>query len=153
MKRIGLVFVALPLILLLSASLASGQQLERQLQGETPASLAEATQKLGDARRGSIVFHQQSMACAKCHKADDDLSPLGPKLTQADPNMTAAQTTAHLIESVLYPSKTIKKGFESVTIVTEEGESIVRLRAQPGEGRHGLSPIGGRGRAGFGAGL
>lgn len=50
-------------------------------------------------------------------------SSLGPDLATL-PNIT---TDESLIRSVLLPSKVIRKGFESVTLVTHEGQSVVGI--------------------------
>lgn len=97
--------------------------LEGQLLRESPQALAAEALKQGDAKRGAIVFYQPYLTCTQCHTAGEQGKPLGPELTKPDKNSTAA----HLVESILTPSKVIKKGFESLTIVTEDGKSITGL--------------------------
>lgn len=105
-------------------SVSWGQFLEQELQREEPAALAIAAKQSGDAIRGAIVFHQQHIACTKCHlPGKDNQSPLGPDLT----TLGAMTSDTALVESVLYPSKTIRKGFESVSLLTVDGRSITAL--------------------------
>ena len=45
--------------------------------------------------------------------------------------MAGKEATAEsLVESVLHPSKVIKKGYESVTVVTADGRTITGLAAE-----------------------
>ncbi len=110
--------------LLLAFALASpvaAQTLEDQLKSEPASQLAIQAKQEGDAVRGAIVFHQQQMACSKCHSVSGAAtSLLGPDLARPDTDVTAET----IIESVLTPSKLIRKGFESVTVVTTEGKTV-----------------------------
>ncbi|MCH7990740.1 MAG: c-type cytochrome, partial [Planctomycetes bacterium] len=97
--------------------------LEQQLASEDPAALASEALKLGDARRGAILFYQPYLTCTKCHTAGQQGKPLGPELTK----LGAEATAAYLVESILKPSKAIKKGFESLVIVTNNGKTITGI--------------------------
>ena len=100
------------------------QSLDEELQQASAAELAALVRREGDAARGAIVFFQQQMACGKCHSVGDGKpSPLGPDLA------TLAKDTRDesLVESVLLPSKVIRKGFESVTVVTSAGKTLSGL--------------------------
>ena len=82
--------------------------------------------RLGDARRGALVFYQPALTCTRCHvneKADAPAPTLGPDLAAIGKD-TAARD---LIESILEPSKVIKKGYEPVTIATDDGRTIIGL--------------------------
>lgn len=110
--------------------------LERQLLQEGADSLVAAARRQGDAQRGAIVFYQRGLGCATCHTLDRDRSAIGPDLSQppadrdhqnhADPDRAAA----YLVEAVLEPSKTIRKGFETLQVVTDEGRTITGLVAE-----------------------
>ena len=118
----ALVWVAL----LAGPAAAAGQArtLEAELLREDPAALAKAARTLGDPVRGAILFHQPHLSCTKCHAAGSrGPSPFGPDL--ATPQ--AGTTDAYLIESVLNPSKVIRKGFETVTVTRRNGSSISGL--------------------------
>lgn len=106
------------------ASTASAQMLDDELKRTSVAELIDLAKRDGDAARGAVVFFQPHMACAKCHavgKATNNT--LGPDLAALGPTVT----DEHLVESVLFPSKVIRKGFESVTVVTTEGKSLSAL--------------------------
>lgn len=96
------------------------QTLSERLLKEGIVPLAKAARTQGDAIRGSVLLPRQELGCANCHLAgNQQLS--GPDLTR----MGKQVTDEYLVESLLAPSKTIKKGFESVTILTKGGKSLV----------------------------
>ena len=72
----------------------------------------------GDPIRGGVLFHTSTTGCVKCHSAGESPSPLGPKLTDIDPSIS----DAYLIESVLKPSQVIRKGYETVSVLTTKGQ-------------------------------
>lgn len=99
------------------------QTLEAQLAAEGSAALAQAASEEGDPQRGAVVFYQPFLACTKCHAVGDKENSLGPDLAK----IGAEIKTEHLVESILIPSKTIRKGFETVNIETNDGRSITGL--------------------------
>lgn len=119
-----LILGAALLVGLLTTGNASAGPLEEELKRVPPTELAAQAKATGDAARGAVVFFQPHLACNKCHTVGKP-SPtaLGPDLTTVGKDASDAD----LIESVLSPSKTIRKGFESVTAVTTSGKSVVGL--------------------------
>ncbi|HEY1189114.1 MAG TPA: DUF6797 domain-containing protein [Gemmata sp.] len=96
--------------------------LQQQLAKDAPADLAKAARERGDAGRGAVLFFQPFLTCAKCHDGGAD-PQLGPDLAKPEKGTTAE----HLIESVLSPSKVIKKGYETVTITTTDDRKLTGL--------------------------
>lgn len=96
---------------------ASEKSLEQQLLEEGAQSLAAASLEKGDAARGAAVFHQPQMVCSKCHIAGDNKNSLGTDLT----NLPDDATNLHLVESILEPSKVIRRGYEQVSLVLSSG--------------------------------
>lgn len=96
--------------------------LTQHLLKESPADLAKAARERGDAGRGAVLFFQPFLTCARCHDAEAG-TRLGPDLAQAGKDATAE----YLIESVLLPSKVIKKGYESLTVITTGGRAVTGL--------------------------
>ena len=102
--------------------------LEAQLKSEDAKFLADLARRQGDARRGAIVFYQPALMCVRCHLNEEPSMP-----TRLGPNLTAPRTDfpdADLVESILEPSKSIKKGYETVTVLTEDGRTISGLLAE-----------------------
>lgn len=102
--------------------------LEAQLKREDPKSLAAEARHLGDARRGAIVFYQPALMCVRCHLDEEPgaQTQLGPDLATLGKDFPDTL----LVDSILDPSKTIKKGYETVTIVTDDGRTVSGLLAQ-----------------------
>ena len=94
--------------------------LEKRLMSESPGALAKAARRQGDPARGALVFYQPGLACAKCHVALGEKPALGPDLVRYDQRPADDM----LVESILNPSKAIRKGFESLTLVTTDGATF-----------------------------
>ncbi len=108
---------------------AYAQSLDEDLRRAPATDLARLARQQGDAIRGAIVFFQPHMACAKCHSVGEEKpSSLGPDLATLGKEVSDET----IVESVLLPSKVIRKGFESVTIVTTDGKSLTGLLVERG---------------------
>ena len=119
------------LVILLATGLRGddnvGTLLEQSLLREDPVVLANAVREQGDPARGAAIFFQPSLNCTKCHAVGEAKGDsIGPDLSK----LGREATDAYLIESVLQPSKTVKKGFETVAIATTNGEVLVGLLAE-----------------------
>jgi putative heme-binding domain-containing protein len=103
---------------------ARSQELDQQLLRQPLPSLAQKARAEGDAARGAILFHQPHLACIKCHSVRDvpEGKP-GPELTKLGAEIKAE----HLVESILAPYKTIRKGFESLQVELTDGRTISGL--------------------------
>jgi len=76
----------------------------------------------GDAAAGREVFlYKSSASCLRCHKAaGQGVGEVGPDLT----GIGAKQTRAYLLESIVFPSKQIAKGYESVQLQMGSGKLV-----------------------------
>lgn len=88
----------------------------------------------GDAVRGASIFYQPSLACATCHLSRSGMASVGPGLGhgQAIAN-TDRLTDDQLVESILEPSKTIRKGYETTVVRTDEGEVLTGVVLEKGD--------------------
>jgi putative heme-binding domain-containing protein len=115
--------------LLLASSQARAAEpstLQQQLAREDTAALAKAVREGGDSSRGAVVFYRPDLACTRCHVAGDGQPALGPDLALVGKDAT----DVYLIESVLFPSKVIRKGYETLTITTRSGRTQTGLLAE-----------------------
>ena len=94
------------------------QNLTKHLLDQTSEALASQVRMRGDPIRGGFLFHTSTAGCVKCHSDGQSPSPLGPKLTDIDPTTS----DIYLIESVLHPSQVIRKGYETVSVLTTNGQ-------------------------------
>jgi putative heme-binding domain-containing protein len=112
--------------LILWPAIVSGQTLSERLVQEDAAKLAEQARKQGNIVRGAILFHQGNINCIKCHRSNQGDQPIAPDLSRSDPKATDSATTdAAIVESILLPSKVIRKGYESIQVLTTGGLVIV----------------------------
>jgi putative heme-binding domain-containing protein len=119
---------------------APNDPLQERLQREPLADLAKAVRERGDAGRGAVLFFQPFLTCARCHDAEAG-TQLGPDIAQAG----REATVEYLIESVLHPSKVIKKGYATHTVSTTDGRILTGLIAEDPLGTLTLiDPAGGK---------
>lgn len=104
-------------LIILSPSFASAQSLTDALIKERPTKLATEARGKGDIVRGAILFHQGNINCVKCHRTNNQLGNIGPVLGQLGDEVTDEL----IIEAILAPSKVIKKGFETVSVLNLDG--------------------------------
>ena len=110
----------------LCETLRNPLSLEQQLVNADPAVLAMQARQRGDSKRGALVFYKSAAACVHCHlSSEDSASPLGPDLAKL-----GAVTDVHLVESLLHPSKVIREGYQTHSILTVDGEVIVGMIAK-----------------------
>jgi putative heme-binding domain-containing protein len=122
-----------------AARAAEPPTLTRRLLSESVADLAKDARERGDAGRGAVLFFQPFLTCAKCHDADTG-TQFGPDLAQSG----KAATAEYLIESILAPSKVLKKGYEPLTVSTTDGRTVTGLLVEEKNGSITLlDPAGG----------
>jgi putative heme-binding domain-containing protein len=88
-------------------------------------SLVEEVRRSGDATAGKQVFLSSLTNCAACHQIQGvtssvDPFPKGPDLTA----VAAGLQLELIIESVIWPKRQIKEGFEMTTILTDDGRAL-----------------------------
>ncbi len=104
---------------------AQAPALQDQLLKEGSVALAKTARRQGDASRGALVFHRPALTCTRCHTAGENRTRLGPDLADAGKDAT----DVYLVESVLLPSKIIKKGFQTIAVTTTKGKVLTGLLA------------------------
>jgi putative heme-binding domain-containing protein len=119
-RRKSVVAASVLAILLFASNVpATAQSLSQRLKAESVETLAKDARQKGNAVRGAILFTRQNLSCTRCH-AVGAAKPVGPDLTQ----LSGDTTDVYLVEALLQPSKIIRKGFESVTVVTTAGKAL-----------------------------
>lgn len=95
--------------------------LEKQAK-EQAGRLAELEKTItgGDASRGQAVFYSAKAVCSTCHRVQMRGGQVGPDLSQ----IGRIRTERDLLESILYPSASLARDFESYTVNTKDGESV-----------------------------
>jgi putative heme-binding domain-containing protein len=85
----------------------------------------------GDPVRGRKLFHdRQGAGCIKCHRVGGEGGEVGPDLSTVGAQFDRGQ----IAESVLYPSRSIREGYQAVIVATAEGRVLTGLvRSESGE--------------------
>jgi quinoprotein glucose dehydrogenase len=72
----------------------------------------------GNAEEGRKIFLERAeVSCVRCHKAGAEGGEVGPELSKVG----AAKPREYLLESIVYPNKSIAAGFESLLITMKSG--------------------------------
>ncbi|MDE0736627.1 MAG: protein containing Coagulation factor 5/8 type, partial [Pirellulaceae bacterium] len=69
--------------------------------------------------------YNRSLSCVKCHDPQSG-DRLGPDLAAKRDGVT----DPFLIESILHPSKSIRKGFEQIAVITDNGLVVTGFRVK-----------------------
>jgi len=80
----------------------------------------------GDATRGREVFHSNQAACAACHRIQDAGGQIGPDLS----HIGAIRAPQDLLESVMAPSASFARGYETYSITTSDGIPYIGVIAR-----------------------
>jgi putative membrane-bound dehydrogenase-like protein len=80
----------------------------------------------GDADKGRLVFFNGRTACAACHTVNGHGGRVGPELSK----IGGIRAPADLLESVVYPSATIVRGYETYVVETKQGQIIKGLLSE-----------------------
>ena len=75
------------------------------------------TLKNGNPERGREVFFSEKAKCATCHRVRDKGGRIGPDLTTIGAN----RTPRDLLESIVFPSASIVRQYESFSLTTTKG--------------------------------
>jgi putative membrane-bound dehydrogenase-like protein len=83
-----------------------------------------AREHTGVPARGRALFHERDgLGCLKCHRVGGAGGDVGPDLS----TVGAQFDRAKLAESVLYPSRSIREGYQPVTAATADGRVVAGL--------------------------
>jgi quinoprotein glucose dehydrogenase len=86
--------------------------------------LAFAVKNSGDSVRDKTLFFDAAgVACGKCHRVAGEGGDIGPDLSGAGSQFSREQ----LAESVLYPSRAVREGYNQVTVETKDGDEVSGL--------------------------
>jgi putative heme-binding domain-containing protein len=78
-----------------------------------------ASLKPGDIRRGQAIFNSTKAACAACHPFGYLGGNVGPDLTR----IGQIRQERDLLESIVFPSASLVRSYESVVVLTKSGKS------------------------------
>ncbi len=78
----------------------------------------------GDPGRGAQVFASPKFACLSCHRVAEQGGTIGPDLS----TVGLCVKPEEVVESLLWPARKVKEGYEVVTVATEDGRILQGYR-------------------------
>lgn len=83
----------------------------------------------GDAKRGAEVYQMAQLACTACHRVGDAGGVIGPSLNGVGAGMPLDQ----IVESILWPDRQIKEGYQAIAFTTKAGASFTGYVEREGD--------------------
>jgi putative heme-binding domain-containing protein len=77
-----------------------------------------------DAKRGAAIYARENLKCVTCHRIGDVGGRVGPNLTA----IGASSPLDYVIDSVLYPAKNVKEGYNTVVVQTADGQVLTGIQ-------------------------
>lgn len=74
----------------------------------------------GDVKKGRELFFGPKAVCSTCHRVGSEGGLVGPNLGA----IGGIRTRADLLESIIFPSASLARGYETVVIVTKSGTTL-----------------------------
>ncbi|WP_372720963.1 discoidin domain-containing protein [Novipirellula sp.] len=107
----------------MSADAKPTESLAQTLADADPDQLAAEARAHGDPRAGAVLFYNPALSCANCHDPAN-----GPRLAPDLASLRDGVTDRFLVESVLTPSKDIRKEYSQWMVLTVDGVSLMGFK-------------------------
>jgi len=91
---------------------------EQSLSATEIQQLAKQVAKEGDAARGEKIYRRKELSCTVCHSIGGVGGKVAPDMT----SLGASAQVDYIIESIFYPNRKVKEGFNSVLLETKDDE-------------------------------
>lgn len=83
----------------------------------------ELVRMQGDKARGAAIYARENLKCVSCHRIGDHGSRVGPALTA----IGASSPLDYIIDSLVHPAKNVKEGYNSLVVLTEDGQVMTGI--------------------------
>jgi putative heme-binding domain-containing protein len=77
-----------------------------------------------DAKRGAAIYARENLKCVTCHRIGAEGGKVGPNLTA----IGASSPLDYVIDSLLYPAKNVKEGYNTVVVQTDDGQVLTGIQ-------------------------
>jgi len=84
-----------------------------------------------DATRGAAIYARENLKCVTCHRIDSASGRVDKAGGRVGPNLTAIGASSpldYIIDSLIYPAKNVKEGYNTVVVQTSEGQVITGIQ-------------------------
>jgi len=109
---------------------AEAATMPQKLSEQQIAQLIQDVEAHGDPARGESVYRRQQLACMTCHAIAGGGGKIGPDLV----SLGASAPVDYIIESLLEPSKKIKEGYHTISVITKDGSAVSGTLVREGGG-------------------
>jgi putative heme-binding domain-containing protein len=106
---------------------AAGTQPAASPHAMDPASLdafVSLVRDKADVSRGAAIYARENLKCVTCHRIGDQGGRVGPNLTA----IGASSPLDYVIDSLLYPAKNVKEGYNTVVVQTADGQVLTGIQ-------------------------
>jgi putative heme-binding domain-containing protein len=119
--------------ILVSALEASGgslptQKMPQDLSDQQIEGLAKLVREKGDPAKGELIFRKAESSCTTCHAIGGAGGLIGPDLS----SLGTSSPAETIIKSLLYPSASIKEGYDLKRVVKKDGSEMLGYLASDG---------------------
>ncbi|MEM7784963.1 MAG: PQQ-dependent sugar dehydrogenase [Planctomycetota bacterium] len=94
----------------------------------------------GSFERGEKLFFESSLTCRNCHQVEGQGRMVGPDLTM----LGNQRNRAHILESILDPSKIIEDKYRGIVVLTIDGEIVSGLKGKETDDELTIIPADGK---------
>ena len=98
----------------------NGEGLGRKATPEAVKALLARVPTQGDPLRGEAAFRRPAMGCLNCHAIAGAGGRVGPDLG----GIGASSQVDYLLDSILFPDKVIREGYNTVRVITLDGKAV-----------------------------
>lgn len=120
--------------------LAENSSLPQVLDQQSLAELCAEVAASGDPKAGERIYRRTELACISCHAIGGAGGGMGPDLS----SLGGSAQIDYIVESLLAPSARIKEGYQLVSIVTDDGQSVIGMEVRSGGGKRTIKDPTGR---------
>jgi len=103
-------------------------KMPQDLDDKTIEGLAKLAREKGDAAKGELIFRKAESSCTTCHAIGGAGGLIGPDLS----SLGTSSPAETIIRSIIYPSVSIKEGYDLKRVVKKDGSELMGYLASDG---------------------
>jgi putative heme-binding domain-containing protein len=89
----------------------------------------EMVRTKADPTRGEAIYKREALKCSSCHRIGDHGARVGPNLAA----IGAASQLDYIIDSLVHPAKNVKEGYNTVVLLTTDGQVVTGIPIARGD--------------------
>src|SRR5690606_2604841 len=104
-----------------SGGVLPAERMPQDLKPDQIEALASEAKKIGNPVKGELIFRKGELACLTCHAIGGAGGQIGPDLS----SLGTSSPAETIIKSLVYPTESIKEGFELQRVVRTDGSELM----------------------------